>query len=78
MAAVELEPTAADLASIEAEWPVIELELELTGLELKRLGRPASDVELRRERHLVRQILAARLAWATSVAGDLVELEEVA
>ncbi|WP_018352197.1 DUF6284 family protein [Longispora albida] len=65
-------PGVAELAEIEAEWPELELGLELTGLELARIDRPATELDFRRERRLVRQILAMRKARLAAAAGHLV------
>ena len=57
------EPTAADLAAIEAEWPLIEAELAVLDTEIRALsvaGVP-SPLDWRRTRRAVRQLLAARL-----------------
>ena len=35
---VEKEPTAADLAAIEAEWPLVEAELALLDAEIRALA----------------------------------------
>jgi len=60
---VREEPTAADLAAIEAEWPLIEAELALLDAEIRVLcaaGGP-SPLDWRRTRRAVRRVLAARL-----------------
>ena len=57
------EPTAADLAAIEAEWPLIEAELALLDAEIRVLC-PAdrlSPLDWRRTRRAVRRVLAGRL-----------------
>ncbi|MGI8446643.1 MAG: DUF6284 family protein [Streptosporangiaceae bacterium] len=57
------EPTAADLAAIEAEWPLIDAELALLDEEIRRLsaaGGP-SPLDWRRLRRAERRVLAARL-----------------
>ncbi len=57
------EPTTADLAAIEAEWPAIEAELALTDAQIRALsaaGGP-SALDWRRLRRTQRQVLAARL-----------------
>jgi len=53
------EPTAADLAAIEAEWPSIEESLSETDREIARLsGRSlVSELDVRRARRLTRQSL---------------------
>ena len=55
------EPSAADLAAIEAEWPVIEAELGVLDAEIAALvheGGP-SALDWRRVRRARRQLLAA-------------------
>ena len=39
---VQGEPTAADLAAIEAEWPLIEAELAVLDAEIVALSRPVA------------------------------------
>ena len=53
------EPTAAELAAIEAEWPAIEAELELVDAEARVLtiDRP-SALDWRRLRRAERRVLA--------------------
>jgi hypothetical protein len=54
-------PTAADLAAIEAEWPVIEAELGLLDAEVRMLaasGGPAG-LDWRRLRRAQRRVLNA-------------------
>ncbi|MBW1599749.1 DUF6284 family protein [Streptomyces sp. JJ38] len=46
----EGEPTAADLAAIEAELPAIEAEVELLGVEIALLDRPMTELDARRLR----------------------------
>jgi hypothetical protein len=63
---VEKEPTAADLAAIEAEWPVIEAELAVLDAEIRALsavGGP-SPLDWRRLRRAQRRVLAATLRQA--------------
>jgi hypothetical protein len=57
----EREPTLAELAAIDAEWPVTAAELALLDAEIRVLcapGRP-SPLDWRRLRHARRQLLAA-------------------
>ena len=58
----ENEPTAAELAAIEAQWPLIEAELALLDAEITALrpGGP-SALDWRRLRRAERRILTARL-----------------
>jgi hypothetical protein len=58
---VEREPTAADLAAIEAEWPLIEAEIAVVDAQIRLLsaaGAP-SPLAWRRLRRAERQALAA-------------------
>lgn len=59
---VQNEPTAADLAAIEAEWPLIDAELAVVEAEARilRPGGP-SPLDWRRLRHAERRVLAAWL-----------------
>jgi Family of unknown function (DUF6284) len=60
MATYDMEPSAADLAAIEAEWPVIEAELGVLDAEIAALthdGGP-SALDWRRVRRARRQLLA--------------------
>ena len=54
------EPTAADLAAIEAEWPVIEAELGVLDAEIAALSHDGgpSALDWRRVRRARRQLLA--------------------
>jgi hypothetical protein len=68
------EPTAADLAAIEAEWPLIEAELDVLDAEISMLaaaGGP-SPLDWRRLRRAERRALVARLWWraSTPAAGN--------
>ncbi len=56
------EPTSADLAAIDGEWPLIEAELNVVDAEVRMLsaaGGP-SPLDWRRLRRLERRVLAAR------------------
>jgi hypothetical protein len=62
------EPTAADLAAIEAEWPLIDAELGVLDAEIAMLavaGGP-SPLDWRRLRRAQRRVLGARLRLAGS------------
>jgi hypothetical protein len=54
------EPTAADLAEIEQEWPLIAAELDLLNAEIAciTLGESVSALDRRRVRRAERRILA--------------------
>jgi hypothetical protein len=57
------EPTAAALAAIEAEWPLVEAELAVLDAQIRALsaaGGP-SPLDWRRLRRAERRLLAARL-----------------
>jgi hypothetical protein len=61
------EPTAADLAAIEAEWPLIDAELGVLDAEITMLaaaGGP-SPLDWRRLRRAQRRALAARVRLAS-------------
>lgn len=53
------EPTAADLAGIEAEWPLIAAELDLLDAQIALInaGPRASELETRRIRRAERRVL---------------------
>jgi hypothetical protein len=56
----DMEPTAADLNAIEAEWPVIEAELAVLDAEISALTAPGgpSPLDRRRVRRALRRLLA--------------------
>jgi hypothetical protein len=59
------EPTAADLAAIEAEWPLIEAELAVLDAQITAASAPGpSPLDWRRMRRAQRRVLAARLGLA--------------
>jgi hypothetical protein len=63
---VDQEPTAAELAAIEAEWPLIDAELAVLDAEIRALsaiGGP-SPLDWRRLRRAQRRVLAASLRQA--------------
>jgi hypothetical protein len=69
---VDQEPTASELAAIEAEWPVIEAELALLDAQIAALsaaGGP-SRLDWRRLRRAERQVIAAHARILASPAGD--------
>lgn len=60
-------PSLAELAAIEAEWPVIEAEMALVDAEIAVLtgpGRKPTDLEWQRLRAAERDVLAAWLVFA--------------
>jgi len=61
------EPTAADLAAIDAEWPSIRNGLELLNQEIARLsaGSQVSELDVRRARRLARQSLRTAVVSAS-------------
>lgn len=59
-------PSLAELAAIEAEWPVIEAEMALVDAEIAVLtgpGRKPTDLEWQRLRAAERDVLAAWLVF---------------
>ena len=60
------EPTAAELAAIEAEWPLIEAELAALDEQIAALNLVGhgSELDRRRVRRAERRVLAARRALA--------------
>jgi hypothetical protein len=71
---VQGEPTAADLAAIEAEWPLVEAELGLLDAQIVALSaaRGPSPLDWRRLRRAERRVLAARLRLMTARASGVV------
>jgi hypothetical protein len=64
----DMEPSAADLAKIEAEWPVIEAELGVLDAEIAALSHASSPLDWRRVRRARRRLLTA-LAQRVAVDG---------
>ena len=65
------EPSAAELADIEREWPLIDAELAVLDVQIRALsaaGGP-SPLDWRRLRRAERRVLAARLRPAAGTAG---------
>ena len=63
---VDAEPTAAELAAIDVEWPLIDAELAVMDAEIRALsaaGGP-SPLDWRRLRRAERRVLAARVRLA--------------
>ncbi|WP_083933555.1 DUF6284 family protein [Kribbella catacumbae] len=68
------EPTAADLAAIEREWPLIAAELDLLDAEISLLGLSGfvSAMDHRRVRRAKRRVLAVeRQLDAGAEAADI-------
>jgi uncharacterized protein DUF6284 len=67
----DAEPTAADLAAIEAEWPLIEAELAAVDAEIRALSTAGglSPLDWRRLRRAERRVLAARAGLHATGAG---------
>lgn len=60
MDAYDIEPTPADLAAIEAEWPLIEAELGVLDAEIAALTHDGpSPLDWRRVRRARRRLLTA-------------------
>jgi hypothetical protein len=61
------EPTAAGLAAIEREWPLIAAELDLVDAEVTALcaGERLSELDRRRLRRAEHRVLVARRALTT-------------
>jgi hypothetical protein len=72
MCADDREPTAADLAAIEAEWPLIEAELDVLDAEIAALWHAGgtSPLDWRRLRRARRRLLAAQLREMPPAAGE--------
>ena len=70
---VQGEPTAADLAAIEAEWPLIEAELAVLDAEIVAVSGVGGPLPLdwRRLRRAERRVLAARLRLMTARAAGV-------
>lgn len=74
----DMEPSAADLDEIEAEWPVIEAELSVLDAEIAAASHPGgpSPMDWRRIRRAQRQLLAvcARHATPATLVNALAEV----
>jgi hypothetical protein len=65
------EPSQAELADIDREWPLIDAELAVLDAQIRALsaaGGP-SQLDWRRLRRAERRVLAARLRLAAPAAG---------
>lgn len=62
-------PTHADLAAIEAEWPVIAAELDVVEAEIRLAKHPGDVLAQRAHRRAVRALLALLAQPTTSTAG---------
>jgi len=52
------DPSPAEIASLEAEWPVLEAELALVAAECRLAERPTDQLTIRAHRRAVRALLA--------------------
>ncbi|MEU7399412.1 DUF6284 family protein [Streptomyces albogriseolus] len=64
-----MEPTDAELDSIEREMPVILADVELLDAHIVTLDRIPSELDIRRIRRARRRALAARVALLNRSAG---------
>ena len=62
-----LDPSPADLAAIEAEWPVIAAELEITDSQCRLAASSGDAVAVRSHRRAVRRLLAVLAEADTAV-----------
>ncbi|MGH3487466.1 MAG: DUF6284 family protein [Actinopolymorphaceae bacterium] len=67
------EPTADELAAIEAEWPVIEAELAALDEQIRALtvAGHGSELDRRRARRVERRVLAAQRGLAAHDGDDV-------
>jgi hypothetical protein len=63
-----MEPTAAELAAIELEMPVILADVELLDAQIVTLDRTPTELDHRRIRRARRRALAARVALLNRTA----------
>jgi hypothetical protein len=63
-----MEPTAAELDSIEHEMPAILADIDLLDAQIITLDRVPSELDVRRIRRARRRALAARLALTNAPA----------
>jgi hypothetical protein len=63
-----MEPTAAELAAIELEMPVILADVELLDAQIVTLDRTPTELDHRRIRRARRRSLAARVALLNRTA----------
>ncbi|MFF5102004.1 DUF6284 family protein [Streptomyces sp. NPDC000134] len=64
-----MEPTAAELAAIEEEMPVILADVDLLDAHIATLDRPPTELDARRIRRARRRALAARAALVNRTTG---------
>ncbi|WP_405796699.1 DUF6284 family protein [Streptomyces longwoodensis] len=64
-----MEPTAAELAAIDAEMPVILADVELLDAHIITLDRTPTKLDTQRIRRARRRALAARVALLNRTAG---------
>lgn len=64
-----MEPTAAELAAIEEEMPVILADVDLLDAHITTLDRTPTELDERRIRRARRRALAARVALVNRTTG---------
>ncbi|MEU5700543.1 DUF6284 family protein [Streptomyces aurantiacus] len=62
------EPTAAELAAINMEMPVIKASIELLDAQIIAIDRTPTELDARRIRRAHRKVLAARRTLANTAA----------
>jgi cob(I)alamin adenosyltransferase len=74
------DPSAAELADIEQEWPLIAAELDLLDAQIACInaGPAASALDRRRVRRAERRVLAARRQLETDEEPSDIDGDEVA
>ncbi len=65
---MDREPTAAELAAIEVEWPLIEADMARLDVEIAALvhGRVVDELAWRRHRRQARRVLGAPVVRAVA------------
>ncbi|MGW7330459.1 DUF6284 family protein, partial [Streptomyces sp. NPDC054840] len=67
-----LEPSDAELDSIEQEMPLIQADVELLDAQIMTIDRTPTEVDVRRIRRARNRVLAARRDLANRIAGSTV------
>jgi hypothetical protein len=62
---IATEPTAAELAAIEREWPLIEAEIDLVDAETRTADPDASPLDWRRLRRAEARVLREAATYAS-------------